>query len=183
MIRKAKCVAAVLSFLGCLCLVPAAGATVLFEFGTVCLANCPAVGLNPLDPIIGTIGVNDAAVAPSAIIAQTDLASFDIDVGTASFHLADLAAFVLALDPTAQVGVVYAAVALSGTNLLVISHNPLASPPEDFLLGAVGAPETVAVIGAPTFIVRIPEPASVALLALGLVLVFGVQATRNRRAS
>lgn len=138
-----------------------------FVYVAPCLVNCASIGIADGTLVGALIGVNDAAVAPNAVIAQSDLTSFTALFGSLSLSLADLVAFTVVLDATGAAGAawIFALQNATGTILAINDGTDNA-----FIAALAGA--DVAAFGTPGALVRtgVPEPATLLLLGVGLAL-------------
>jgi len=68
---------------------PEVSATTIFEYESSCVTHCDEIGLTADDPVGGTIGFNDAAVA-AGIAGLADVESFNVTFGIFTFGLPSL---------------------------------------------------------------------------------------------
>jgi hypothetical protein len=70
-----------------------AAAAITFEYDSTCTTNCAALGLSAGDPVSGSISFNDAAIVANSVLDETAILSFAFDFGTVEITSATAVGF------------------------------------------------------------------------------------------
>jgi hypothetical protein len=141
----------------------------VIEYTAPCVFGCSNIGLNAGDTVSASFGVADSAIAAFAALDLSDVTSFSGLFGTLAFDLDDLSAFWLLLDESATTAIgglaSFGNGSASGSIAGIGAANGFSVSPGRFqIAGGFFGDVTVTVTS-------VPEPATLALLAVGLVFV------------
>jgi hypothetical protein len=149
-----------------------AASTVLFEYRSTCEVDCANVGLAAGDAVSGLIGFTDDALALGVALSPDDVALFDLTIGTFNFDRASLDfafAIFTGFEPNAFV-------------FQFVSGAPGTEPGYNisYTDWFAGPSVTTAASGGFGTLTRVPEPSSVALVALALAAAAAMRRRRRR---
>ena len=151
---------------------PEVSATAIFEYESSCVTSCANIGLTVGDPVGGTIGFNDAAVA-AGFAGLADVESFNVTFGTFTFDLFSLGSGSALFDSAGVVSSDFSFAAFAGPSTPGYNFSETAwiAGPSQFLAAGGGA-GTLAVV---------PLPGAIWLIGSGLLGMIGI--ARRKKAA